>query len=560
MILGAPRLGAVAAAALACACTRAPGARSSGESPTTAHALRVTSDSMDGRLWLAKASAQAIGAGSGPLQVIGADVVSEGDRVGAFVEIPDSACVLAIARTSPTITDVDLFSYDDAGSTFASDETPEADAALMICPPHPRRLYVAARVMSGAGILGLGVHLVPRGVSEAVARAVGARTGASGESGRLESWPGLEAKIREHRAWLGSRWEDVRRVAIPVDPRAASRLSVTIDAGRCLDVLVTPSDEVTSLEVVAEDTTARIVARGRERGRDRSLVLCSAIASNLTLAVRPRASQGLAAVVVGRSPVGAEAEISQAARVDQVTETRELPQARAFHERSIAGRGYGAAKTVATGSARVGSRVTVPLELPQGCSRIDVVAGRPLVSVQAELWDDRGVQIAEGRGGATATLFGCGAAGPMRLDIEALARPGPFAVELRRERAAPATLVAHPVAASRLLARRNAGGGVADVAALSAVQVIRLDAQTLKILPVVVAAHTCVEIIAAADSGGSGVDLRLVDSSSGESTLTRARYVVSDRICAGDVAKPGKVELRLAAGEADVLILTHPAH
>lgn len=553
--LGAALLAMAALAGAACGPVVATPASSEGGKGAV-RALRVTGDRLDARMWLAGASAQAIVAGAGPLQMLGSDVVSEGDRLGAFVEIPENECALAMARSSPTIADVDLFAYDDSGSTFASDETPEADAALILCPPHPRRLYVVARVMSGNGILGVGVQPVPRGASEAVAKIVGARGGPGAESGRLESWPGLEAKIREHRAWLGSRWEDVRRVAMPVDPRAASRISVMIDAGRCLDVLVTPSDEVASLEVVAEDPAARIVARGRERGRDRSLVLCSAVSSNLTISVRPRASQGLVAVVVGRSAVGAEVEITQTARIVHVAETRDLPEARSVHERAIAGRGYGAAKTVATGAARVGNRVTFPLEVPGGCSRIDVVAGKPLVSVQAELWDDRGSLIAEGSGGAAAALFVCGAGGPMRLDIEALARPGPFAVELRRERAAPAALVAHPVAAGRLLERMNTGGTVADASAAATAQVIALDAQSLKTLPLMVAAQTCVEVIAAADTGGSGVDLRLVDPSSGESALTRAKYVVADRLCAGSAAMPGMAELRLTAGKADVLVLT----
>ena len=49
---------------------------------------------------------------------------------------------------------------------------------------------------------------------------------------------------------LGGRWEDVRRLAMPVSPRAASRLSAALEPGRCLDVLVIPSEEVSSLEVV----------------------------------------------------------------------------------------------------------------------------------------------------------------------------------------------------------------------------------------------------------------------------------------------------------------------
>ena len=522
-------------------------------------ALHVTADRLEGRTWLAGAAARAAAVGAGPLQVLGADLASEGDRVGAFVEIPADECVLAIARTSPTIADVDLFAYEDDGDPFASDETPDSDSAVLVCPPHPRRLYVAARVMSGSGVLAVGVQSVPRGAADAVAHAVGARGRPGEESGRLESWPGLEAKIREHRARLGSRWEDVRRTAMPLDPRAATRMSITIEAGRCFDVLVTPSDEVSSVEVVAEDPTGRIVARARERGRDRTLLLCSAEAAEVTIAVRPRASQGLGAVIVGRSAIGAEPELADAASIAHLTETRELPDARVAHERSIAGRGYGAAKTVATGKALVGTRASFPVELPQGCARIDVVAGKPLASVEAELWDDKGSLLGASRGGAGATLFACGPGGAARLDLAALARPGPFAIELRKERSSPPLLVSHPVAAGRLLGRMNAGAEPAAASAAESVQAVPLDAATRRTLPLSVPANGCVEVIAAADAGGAGVDLRLVDASTGESALSRARHVVADRLCAGPAAKTGSIEVRLAAGKSDVLVLTRTA-
>jgi hypothetical protein len=519
--------------------------------------LRVSADQVDGRIWLAADAARATLAGAGSLQVIGADIASEGDRIGAFVDLPERECALIIARSSPSIADVDLFAYEDDGSAFASDESPDAAATLLVCPPHPKRVYVAARVMSGTGFLSVGVQSVSTDAADDVANATGARGRPGQDSGRLDSWPGLEAKIRAHRASIGSRWEDARRVALPVGPRAASRVSVAIEAGRCADVLVVPSDEVASLEVVAEDSTGRIFARGREHGRDRALTLCSAEATQITIAVRPRASQGLVAVVVGRSQVGAEAEIAQAARIDHVTQTLELPAARKWHEKALSGRvSYGPAKMVAMGAARAGSRSTVPLELPAGCARIDVVAGKPLSDMLAELWDERGTMLGDGRGGAVASVFACGAGGPARLDVEALGRPGPFAVEVRKDRSAPAALVAHPIAAGRLLARMNAGGAVADASEAAQAQVLALDPATLKKLPLMVPANGCVEVIAAIDAGGSGLDLRLIDTVSNESTVARARHVVADRLCAGASQMAGAAELRLAAGKSDALVVT----
>jgi hypothetical protein len=200
----------------------------------------------------------------------------------------------------------------------------------------------------------------------------------------------------------------------------------------------------------------------------------------------------------------------------------------------------------------------VALELPAGCARVDVVAGKPLADVLAELWDDRGALLGEGRGGALASLFTCGAGGAARLDVEALARPGPFAVEVRKDKAAPAVLAAHPVAAGRLLARMNAGNASGSAGDATPAQAIALDPGTLKKIPVPVPANGCVEVIAALDAGGSGVDLRLVNTATDESTLSRARYVVADRLCATSLAIAGAAELRLGAGKTEALVLVRP--
>ena len=516
--------------------------------------VRVLPGAIDGRSRLAADAARASAAGAGPLRVLGAEVVAEGDRVGAFVEIPEDECLLAFARPSATLADVDLFAYDDDGSIFAADESPDPQAALLACPPHPRRLFVTARAMAGTGILAVGVQSVPRAAADAVAGVMSARGRPGEDSGRLDAWPGLETRLREHRASLGGRWEDVRRSALSVDPRAASRVTATIEPGRCLDVLVIPRDEVAAVEVVVEDSAARIVARAREQGRDRALVFCAAAPATLSIAVRPRGTPGLAAVILGRSALGGEAEIADRARVVHLSQTRDLEAARAALATELAPLGYGAPRALAAGTARVGSRTAVALDLPAGCSRLDVIAGKPLVELAATLWDDRGTRIADGRAGASLPLFACGLGGAMRLDLEAVESPGPFAVELRADRAAPAVLLAHPVAAGRLLARMNAGGGAADAAGAATAVVVGVEEGKLRSVPVPVALGQCVEVIAALDAGAAGLDLRLADGA-GEGALTQARYVVADRLCAGPGGRAGAAELRLLAGKGEALVL-----
>jgi len=516
---------------------------------------RVLVDRPDARALLAADAERAVAAGAGKLDIAAAEYLSEGDRLGAFVEIPLDACALATARGSASVVDVDLFAYEDDGANFAVDESTDASPAILICPPHPRRLYVSARVVAGAGLVGLGIQHVPREALSAVEQAAGARGRSGGETGRLEAWPGLETKLIAHRAWLGGRWEDIRRSALPVAPRAPTRLTVAVEAGRCLDVFVTPSDELGSLEVVAEDTTGRIVARGRDRGRDRAILLCSATTAEISVAIRPRASTGIVAVVASRSAPSASASVDAMARAEYVTETRELNYARTALAQALSGKGLGAPKTVLTGTAKLGSRSAANVDLPAGCARLDVIAGKPLVDTSASLWSDRGALLAEGRGGAGVTLFACGPAGQARLDVEALARPGPFAVELRKDDAAPAQLVAHPIAAARLLALLDAGGARASASAAEGARVVALDAVSRATLPFDVPAGGCVEVLVALDRGGSGLDLTLADAATRESTVTRGRFVLADRLCAGPAEAKGKAELRLLAGKADALVL-----
>jgi len=547
------------AALLALGCGATPGgttpAKPAQNGPKT---LTVSDGRLDGEALLAPDGAIAIAAGAGPLQVIGADIAAEGDRVGGFVEVPDGECLIAYARPSPTIGDVDLFAYEDDGNPFSTDESPNQGGTILVCPPHPRRLYVVARVMSGAGLLAVGVQSVPTARADAVAAAVHARGRPGEDTGRLDAWPGLEAKLREHRSAVGGRWEDVRRIALPVTPRASSRISLVLDPHRCADVFLAPSEEIGSLEAVVEDARGRVIARMREKGRDRFAVICATERSELSVAVRPRASQGLVAVVIARSAKGAGAEVAQTVFVDHVTQPLELPQARIALERSLAGRGYPAPKAFGTAAARTGQRTTVAIDLPAGCARIDVVAGKPLGTFRAELWDDQSALVTQVYGGAGATFFACGKGGAWRTDVEALESGGPFTLEVRKEKTAPAALAAHPFAAARLLGRLSAAGGPVDASTAQSAQVVALDAAALQTVSFAVPANTCVEFIAALDAGGQGLDLRILDGLTSETSLVRGATVASDRLCAGGAPKPAKAELRLSAGKTAALVLTRP--
>jgi hypothetical protein len=553
-------LSASLAAALAAAACSGPNDGSQPAHPRAAGPgnLAITADRPDGLPLLTPDAALAIAAGAGPLKVVAADIVSEGDRLGGFVEVPEGECLLAFARPSPTIGDVDLFAYEDDGSPFSTDESPNQGGTVLVCPPHPRRLYVMARVMAGSGLLAIGVQSVPAAKSDAVARAVRARGRPGEDTGRLDAWPGLESKLREHRAAIGGKWEDVRRIAVPVTPRSTSRVSVALDPNRCADVLLVPSEEIASLDAVVEDEHGRAIARARERGRDRSVVVCATERAEISLALRPHSAEGLVAVVLGRSAPGAAAEIAQSVFAEHVTQTLDLPEARAALERALSGHGYAAPKLAGTATARTGQRTSVTVDAPAGCARVDIVAAKPLGTFRADLWDDQSALAAQLYGGVRGTFFACGKGGAWRTDVEALEAPGPFAVEVRKEKTAPAALVAHPLAAARLLGRLEAEGTPVDASAAQAAQAISLDASALRASTFAVPAGSCMEVIAALDGSARGLDLRLVDATTGESSLVRGTMVASDRLCAGGAPKPAKAELRLATAKADALVLVRP--
>ncbi|MBL9024910.1 MAG: hypothetical protein JNL21_22120 [Myxococcales bacterium] len=505
---------------------------------------------------LSPIAAAAQKAGASELAIVATTLGAEGDRAGAFVAVPPDRCVLFFARGSAGIGDVDIFAFQDDGSSLVSDESSSDQAAIIVCPPAPDRVYVSARIASGTGLIAVGAQQVDKASSAAAARAVSARIVGS-ESGRLESWPGLESRVVAHRAALGSAWEDVRRFAAAVDARAATRTTVTIEAGRCLDVLVVPSEEVANLEVVAEAEDGRIVARAAAEGRDRSLVLCSELGDTATIAARPRASSGTAAFVIARSQKGALTELSRAHSIDRVTQALSVEGARAALAKELDPT-WGKGKAVGAGQAKVGSRASLPVKLPKGCARVDVIAGSPLGPVAAALWDADGNLLAESSGSLRATLYACGAAREVRLDVESRGRVGPFGVDIRSWAEPTSELLKVPLAAARLF-ERLAGSGDTTPEPARAANGIDLAPSKLHASSFVISPNGCKEVLAAVDAGGSGLEVRLVDEASGDDAIGRGRFVASQRLCAGSSPRRTRLELRLDAGPARALVLIREA-
>jgi hypothetical protein len=510
---------------------------------------------LDGRRWLARDAEVAVSLGAGPLQIAVTDIGGDGDRVGGFVAIPNDQCVLAYARGSQGIEDLDLYAYGDDGATLAADEATDPQPAVVICPPHPTRAYFVARVAAGRGIVTIGVHALAPSAAAQVGKALGARGRPGEELGRIEAWPGLDEKVNEHRRIIGAHWEEVRRVAVQADARAPTRLSASLDGGRCLDVYVVPGEEFAQLDVTVLDSDERVLMRAPAMGRDRTAIVCAPTQLALSIELRPHAGQGLCAVILARSAVGAEREIAGPLYVYRTAPAVELAIERAQRAKPLRVLGYAEPTTVGVGTADVGRRLAFSFNLPDGCTRLDVIGGRPLAGIAADVWDGSNNLVASGAAGDGPTLFVCGKAGRGRIDVEALNRPGPFAIEMRRERSAHANLVAHPLAAGRVLSALNGRTDQVTAGAAGDVKVIALEPSALKTFDLQLADGRCGEVAAALDAGGSGLDLRLVDSQSGEEfSLVRGRLLVETRVCASGRSRSLRGELRLGTGKADALV------
>ena len=155
-----------------------------------------------------------------------------------------------------------------------------------------------------------------------------------------EAWPGLDDLVRQHRAAVGGTWEEQRRVAIAVDTRALSAVAFTVEEGGCSDALVVPDDDVAVVDVDVLDADGRLVGRAKDGGPARSVTVCSPIALNGSLQVRPHVGRGLVAVVVAKTKAGGERDLLTRPDVAWVAPAQPLEATRAARNALLAKAGY----------------------------------------------------------------------------------------------------------------------------------------------------------------------------------------------------------------------------
>jgi hypothetical protein len=431
---------------------------------------------------------------------------------------------------------------------------------LLICPPQAARVFASARLAAGFGLFGLTLQAVEPDRAPRLAQRFGAASGGTSQVSELSNgWPGLDERLAEHRRRVGGRWETLRKVALPLDPRAYVNVSASIEPHTCLDLYITPSDDVAHLELEVLDASGRWIGSGEARGTDRDLMICSSELREIAIRSRPHAGRGLAALVVSSS---ASAEVGGGSARYDIRPEGDLATRRRENDRRLEGLGYGRGQVLREGTLSTERRISIPVTLAAGCSRLDVLTAAPLRSLRAWLWDARGQLIAEDLGGVDATLFACGPSTSARIDLDTSSRGGPFAIDVRHATSSPRAAEANALAMSRLLRLLDARGRLASFGRVPEVQVARVSATELARVSLVVPAGRCVELSAALDRGVSGLEVRLLDITSPSddaqpdgSELGYGSHVATARMCAVKPARERSLvaELRANVGQGAAL-------
>jgi len=524
--------------------------------PTPLGAPRVIVGILQAAPLLGDLPARASRLGAGPLAIVASGPMSEGERLGAFVEIPADACLLAYGRASGSLEDIDLAAFAEEGNPVAVDEGPDPKPTLLLCPPHPSRVYVAAHAASGEGLCVVAAQLVPKDRAPEIGRAVGARGSASGPPRSPEAWPGLDEVVRQHRLVVGGTWDEQRRVAIAVDARAVSATAFVVEEGGCSDALVVPDDDVAVVDVDVLDGEGRLIGRAKDGGPARSVTVCSPVALSGSIQVRPHVGRGLVAVVVAKTKAGGARELLARPEVAWVAPAQPLDTTRAARNAQLAKAGYAPPTSSLAGQLQLGRRATLPVDLAgaPGCTRIDVVAGAPLALVEAAVWDDSGALLASNDGAGDATLFACGK-GKARVDLGTRGRPGPYAVLTRVERWKDPAFTAHPLAASRMLGRAVTGPQSVLEGTAGAVRHAVLDASHQLVQTASIAAGQCLRIAVGVEGEGTGLETRIFDAVTGEELdRSHGQNAAAVRACAAGATRSVRFEARATAGKLDAII------
>lgn len=523
-----------------------------------AAAPQVSPGNLDGPRVLGDLPARAQRLGAGAPSLVGSGLAAENDWVGGFVDLPSDDCLLAYARGGPSVTDVDVAVYSDDGAVLAVDEGRDVHPTVVLCPPHPARVYVAGHVAEGEGPVAVGAQLVPIARAATVAQSLGAHGALEQGSVPADVGPGLDDAIRRHYIELGGKWQEARRLALTLDARVPAYVGIAIDANRCVDTFLVPSEDLASLDAEVLDSDGRTLARSRDSSGPSGIIVCSPVGLTGTLSIRPHVGRGLAAIVFARADSDVYRDISARPEVAWVSPRHSLQAAKSVLEAALSNAGYAAPVATASGALTPAARTLLPIDLKAAtggaCLRIDVTGGEPLALFEARLWSDGGSLLASDQASSSALLFAC-ASGVGRLELEASGSPGPFSVTLRPERWRDAAFEALPLAASRMLARVAYGPERIAHGKERYVRVVALDAASVVSWSESVPAGRCVHLAAGVQGEGAGLELRAFDGADAELDRAAGADAVAVRACAPSGAgRLVRFEMRASAGRLKAVV------
>lgn len=379
---------------------------------------------------LGSIASEARRAGAGELIQLAQGMAGTGDRVAGFLALEPGGCALVFARGGPNVIDVDVHVYSDDGTQHGSDQEPDAEPSVLVCVPQATRLFVAARVAQGTGLVAVGGILTDAAAGGELQRSTNARAGRVSGDSPDRAWPELTEIVATRRDALGGEWVDQRRVAIPVDARVPSRLSATVSARSCLDVLVLTNESTMLLQLEVMNEAGRILERRLGSPKHVATTVCSESEEELQLSLRPQSGQGVALVVLSRS---LERPVRLPRKTVETGEPSSPPKD---------------AVLLANDLKLVRGRVTFHRVTGLGCAEYLLFADVPSPG-QLRAWQLGGQALAEGARGSRNRTWVCHQ-GAFHLDLEA-EWTGSSRLYRRTLTGAPASLVQRPRAASRLL-------------------------------------------------------------------------------------------------------------
>jgi hypothetical protein len=483
----------------ACAMPRREVTRNADRTPPTVRWL-----SNDARL------AQAAGAESASLIVAEAGAV--GDRLTKVIETDEMSCLLVMARASDKVADVDLYAYGEDGTVLAVDDRPDAKPTMLVCPPHPRHIYVTARIAIGQGVVAVGVHRVPMDKARRVRSALRvAEQPATGEAANAMI-PDVDGRLLAHHGALKGHWTPIAQSALAVDYRIPTVLGLTVDPGTCVDVLALTRTALSGLELELLDESGRTLGRSVDTERDQWIVACAEDRRNVALQLRPHDGIGTALVLVSRGSLRAGRAIEQALELSGGLALEQL--IKIAHREMRAAR-VEAQPVVARTTLVRGQQQRISSRIESDCARFDVFAGAPSSGVHARVYSADGDLISVNGGAQYLPLVACGR-GLVTVVVEALSKGGPLSIEKYPQKLASVVASSRPHAAARLFQKAWHLGLLEGSAGFDSIENITFSDKKKWNRDVTVDIGKCADVFVSLDGDSAGVSLNWMDGDSGQ--------------------------------------------